>query len=216
MKTNNLPARISVFISGLFVMALGVAISVKANLGVSPISCIPYVYSLKFPLSMGQLTILFNALLMLLQVLVLRRNYKLIQLIQLPVVLLFGFFIDFTLGLVAPIQLTGYIWELVWCLLGCIIVAFGVFLEIKACITYLPGEGLSMAISDVFEKEFGKAKISVDSAMVIIGIGSSFVFLQGLQGVREGTIAAAILVGLLAKLYSNKLRFVDNWLGNTN
>lgn len=214
MQTNNLFLRISTFIFGLFIMAFGVSLSVKANLGVSPISCIPYIYSLKLPFTMGELTILFNLILIVFQVILLRKDYKLIQLIQLPVVFLFGYFIDFTLVMVTNLDASNYGSQIFWCLMGCIVVAFGVFLEIKASLTYLPGEGLAKAIADTLEKEFGKAKISVDSSMVIIGIISSFILLQGLKGVREGTFAAAILVGFLAKFYSNKLQFVDNWLGN--
>lgn len=214
MKTNNFLLRLLSFVVGLFVMAFGVALSVKANMGVSPISCIPYIYSVKYPLTMGEMTILFNVLLILLQIVVLRRNYRLIQLVQFPVVLVFGFFTDLTLFLVSGMHVSVYGWQVFWCLLGCVVLAFGVFLEVKAGITYLPGEGLAMAISDTFKKEFGKAKIGVDSSMVILGVLSSFILLFHLEGVREGTIVAALLVGYLARLYSRKLSVVDLWLGN--
>ncbi|MDM8160651.1 cytidylate kinase family protein [Labilibaculum sp. K2S] len=211
---NNITQRILAFVSGLFIMAFGVALSVKANLGVSPISCIPYIYSLRYPLTMGEVTIIFNVFLILLQILLLRRKYRLFQLIQLPVVFVFGFFTDFTLYLVSDLTLTGYAWQGLLCLLSCVVIAFGVFLEVKAGITYLPGEGLAMGIAETWNKEFGKAKIWVDSSMVIVGILSSFALIHHLQGVREGTIVAALLVGYLARLYSRKLPFFDVWLGN--
>jgi len=212
MKKNKLLLRVSIFIFGLFVMAFGVALSVTADLGVSPISCIPYVYSLKLPLTLGELTIVFNIVLIILQMILLRRNYRLIQLVQIPVVFIFGFFIDFTLTLVSGLSVSNYVLQMFCCLLSCVMVAFGVFMEVKAHITYLPGEGLAMAIADTFKKEFGKAKIGVDSSMVIIGIASSFIFLHQLQGIREGTIVAAILVGFIAKFFSQKISVVDKWL----
>ncbi|WP_321368844.1 cytidylate kinase family protein [uncultured Draconibacterium sp.] len=212
MLKNKLLIRIITFGIGLFVMALGVALSVKADLGVSPISCIPYVYSIKMPFTLGQLTIVFNIFLMLLQMAVLRKKYRLIQLIQLPVVFAFGMFIDLAMNMVAFISVSSYAWKAFWCLLSCVILAFGVFLEVKAKITYLPGEGLAMAISETFKKEFGKAKIGVDSAMVILGIISSLVFLHQLLGIREGTIVAAVLVGFIAKFFSKKLQLVNGWL----
>lgn len=212
MIKNKLLIRIITFGIGLFVMAFGVALSVKADLGVSPISCIPYVYSIKMPFTLGQLTIVFNLFLMALQMAVLRKNYRVIQLIQLPVVFAFGLFIDMAMKMVAFINVSNYAWQAFWCLLSCVILAFGVFLEVKAKITYLPGEGLAMAISETFKKEFGKAKIGVDSAMVIAGIISSFLFLNKLLGIREGTVVAAVLVGFIAKFYSRKLKFVDAWL----
>lgn len=215
MKKNNLILRISTFVLGLFVMAFGVALSVKANLGVSPISCIPYIYSIQFPLSMGGTTIIFNVVLILLQMAVLRKNYKAIQLIQLPVVFVFGFFIDLTLFLTNGLAPVDYLTQAALCLASCVVMGFGVFLEVKAGITYLPGEGLALAFADTLNKEFGKCKIAVDSGMVVGGALSSVVLLQQLQGVREGTIVAALAVGFLARLFSRWLPVVDQWLGNT-
>lgn len=194
-----------ILLVGLFVMALGVALSVKANLGTSPISCIPYVYSLGFPVTIGTASIVMNLLLILLQVVLLRRNYQLVQLLQLPVALFFGCFIDIAMYLLSDVHTSSYWLQWLLCLLSCAILAFGVFLEIKAKVTYLAGEGLSLAIAKTFNIEFGKAKVGLDSTMVVIGIISSFFFLHNLQGIREGTIIAALLVGTITRFYSNKL-----------
>ncbi|MBA2851136.1 putative membrane protein YczE [Methanococcus maripaludis] len=91
------------------------------------------------------------------------------------------------------------------CIFSCIAIAFGVFLEVKAKIIYLPGEGLAMAISNTFKKEFGKTKIGVDVSMVAVGILSSFIFLHQVQGIREGTIFAAVLVGSIVKVFNKTL-----------
>ncbi|WP_459202209.1 YczE/YyaS/YitT family protein [Methanococcus sp. CF] len=199
---NKLILRIITFILGLFIMAFGVSLSVKANLGISPISCVPYVYSCKFPLTLGQITIFFNMVLIMLQMIMLRRNYRLI-LVQLPFVFVLGLFIDLTMYMLSNLYIPSYLWQIALCLVSCIAIAFGVFLEVKAKIIYLPGEGLAMAISDTFKKEFGKAKIGVDVSMVSVGIVSSFIFLHQLQGIREGTIIAAILVGFIVKFFNN-------------
>lgn len=216
---NKLLLRIITFILGLFIMAFGVSLSVKANLGISPISCVPYVYSLKVPLTLGQLTIFFNVLLMILQMAVLRSNYRLIHLLQLPVVFVLGLFIDLTMYMISDLYIPNYAWQMSLCLFSCILIAFGVFLEVKSKITYLPGEGLAMAISDTFKKEFGKAKIGVDISMVAVGIISSFIFLHNVQGIREGTIIAAVSVGILVKFFNKQISSLIgdlnlNWLKN--
>ena len=213
LKTGNPVKRVSTFVSGLFIMALGVALSVKADLGVSPISCVPYVYSLSFPFTLGELTILLNALFIIMQMVVLRRNYCFIQLIQLPAVIVFGYFIDVTLHMVADLNASYYILQVFWCLLSCIVLAFGVFLVIKADLTYLPVDGLAVAIADTFQKEFGKVKVGIDSSMAIIGILSSFVLSHHLQGIREGTIIAALSVGYCVRFYCSRISMVDTWLG---
>uniref|UniRef100_A9A728 Membrane protein YczE n=1 Tax=Methanococcus maripaludis (strain C6 / ATCC BAA-1332) TaxID=444158 RepID=A9A728_METM6 len=204
---NKLILRIIIFTLGLFIMAFGVSLSVKANLGISPISCVPYVYSCKFPLTLGQITILFNAVLIMLQMILLRRNYRLI-LVQLPFVFVLGLFIDLTMYMISNLYIPNYVWQVALCLLSCIAIAFGVFLEVKAKLIYLPGEGLAMAISDIFKKEFGKAKIGVDVSMVVVGIVSSFMFLHQIRGIGEGTIIAAVMVGCIVKFFNNTLSSV--------
>jgi uncharacterized membrane protein YczE len=211
MNKNNILLKITTFSFGLFVMSLGVALSVKANLGVSPISCIPYILSFKLPFTLGTLTVFFNIFLIIVQILLLRRNYSLIQLLQLPVVFAFGIFIDISLYLVTDLNISNYIWQAFWCLMGCVMIGFGVFLEVKANFTYLPGEGLALAIADTFKKEFGKTKIGLDGSMVIIGLSGSIIFLHQMQGIREGTILAAILVGIIAKFFIEKIHIMDSW-----
>ena len=78
-----------------------------------------------------------------------------------------------------------------------------------------PGEGLALAIAETIPKECGRCKIGVDSGMVIMGVLSSFALLHSLQGVREGTILAALGVGFLARLFGRWFPVVDVWLGNT-
>ncbi|MBN2068090.1 MAG: cytidylate kinase family protein [Opitutales bacterium] len=211
--SKNLIIRCITLIAGLFTMAFGVALSVKASLGVSPISCIPYIYSERFPLSMGQTTMIFNVLLIVLQIAVKRKNYDPLQLIQLPVVILFGFFTDVALYLVDGLAPSTYFWQVIICLSSCVVIGFSVYLEVKAKITYLAGEGLAIAIADTFGIEFGKSKICVDCSMVMGGLISSYIFLHHLIGIREGTIIAALLVGYLARYFSKKLPFLGRWLG---
>ncbi len=210
----NFAKRILVFIIGLFIMALGVSLSIKADIGISPISCVPYIYSLRFSLTIGELTIILNSLFLLAQILILRKKYKIIQFLQLPAVIVFGYCIDITMSLIKNLQPTSYIEQFVLCILSCIVIAFGIFIVIKTRLTYLPLEGLVIVISQTFKKEFGKIKISIDSLMVIIGLISSYAFLYKLEGIREGSIIAALLIGTLIKFYSSKMPIFEKWLAD--
>jgi uncharacterized membrane protein YczE/cytidylate kinase len=210
----NFIKRVLVFVAGLFIMAFGVTFSVKADIGVSPISCVPYIYSLHFPLSIGEFTIILNALFMLIQISILRKKYNIIQLVQLPAIIVFGYCIDITMALLENLSPTNYMEQLILCLIACVVLAFGIFLVIKTRLTYLPLEGLVLVISQTFKKEFGKIKISMDSLMVLIGVVSSFIFLHELVGIREGSIIAALLIGALIKFYSMKLPLIEKWLAD--
>ena len=84
--------RLSVYFAGLFVMTIGIALSVKSNLGVSPVSSIPYTMTRVFGIEMGNATIIFHCALVLIQLLILRKNFSLLVLLQIPVGIVFGKF----------------------------------------------------------------------------------------------------------------------------
>ena len=201
-----------VFIFGLFIMAVGVVLSVKADLGVSPISCVPYIYSICFPLTLGQTTIILNVLLIFLQMILLRRKYRLFQLVQFPVVFLFGYFIDLIMKYSAWMTPRDYVEQAALCLLSCVVLGIGVFFEVKAALTYLPGEGLAMALTQTFGVDFGKTKIATDSSLVVAGVASSLFFLGTIEGIREGTVVAAVLVGFIVRFLHTRLFLLAKWL----
>ncbi len=184
---------------GLMIMAFGVAFSIKAGLGTSPISSVPYVVSLFSPLTVGTATICMHCVFILLQILLLRRKYDPIQLMQLPVALLFGYLTDFAVWCIKGISCSSYLDQWALCAIGILLVGIGVSLEVTAGVVVLAGEGFVLAVCRVFPIKFGNMKIAFDVSLVIIGCILSFIFLHGLYGVREGTIAAAILVGTTAR-----------------
>ena len=185
---------------GLSIMAFGVAFSIKASLGTSPISSVPYVISLFTPLTVGTATITMHCVFILLQILILRKNYHPIQLMQLPVAFFFGYLTDFGVWAVQGITCNTYWQQWIVCLIGILLVAVGVSFEVKAGVVVLVGEGVVLAICKVFPKiKFGYMKVGFDVTLVVIACVLSIVFTGRLQGVREGTVAAALLVGLIAK-----------------
>ena len=191
--------RYFILLAGLTIMAFGVPFSIKARLGTSPISSVPYVISLFSPFTVGTATILMHCVFILLQILILRRKYHLIQLMQLPVAFLFGYLTDFAVWAVRGIQCHTYWQQWIVCLAGIFLVAVGVSLEVKAGVVVLAGEGVVLAICQVLPVKFGYMKVGFDVTLVLTACILSLVFTQSLQGVREGTVAAALLVGLIAK-----------------
>ena len=87
-------------------MTAGIAVSVKSNLGVSPVSSIPYTITCVFGMEMGNATILFHVVLVLLQILLLRKNFKWINLCQVVVGIIFGKFTTLCNSLVALLPST--------------------------------------------------------------------------------------------------------------
>lgn len=177
--------RCFVLIVALFIMSLGIALSTKADLGVSPISCTPYVLSLAFPLTMGTVTILMHLSFVAVQAALLKRQFRPAHLLQIPIAFIFGFLTDFSMWLMAPLEPDGYLWSVILCLFSCVVIGFGVFLQVKADSVLLAGEGMSLAFVKLFKWEFGAVKTGMDCTLVCIGLACSLIFLPGLTGIRK-------------------------------
>ncbi len=204
--------RYLIFLVGLFVNSLGVSLITKANLGTSPISSIPYVLSLNFPFTLGNFTIFFSIFLIVLQLLILRKNFKLEHILQIPVSIIFGYFIDLTMILFFWLNPEAYIMKIVYLLIGCLILGVGVYMEVLADVVMLPGESFVRAIVLTWKTNFGTTKICFDVSMSVIAAVLSFVFAGKLAGVREGTVIAALLVGFIARLIAKKLAFLKDMI----
>lgn len=202
--------RYIIFAIGLFINSLGVSFVTKANLGTSPISSVPYVLSLNFPFTLGNFTILFSLLLIVLQLIILRKNFKLEHVLQIPVSIVFGYFIDLTMILLQSVDPKAYIMKIIFLIIGCIILGFGVYLEVLADVAMLPGESFVRAVSSTWNTEFGVTKICFDVSITILAVIISFVLSHELNGVREGTVIAALLVGFIARNFQRFLNPLEN------
>lgn len=190
---------------GLAVMSLGIAFSIRSDLGTTPISSVPYVLSIITSLSVGTLMILLNLAFVLAQILILRRRFPPVQLLQIPVVVVFGLLNDAALWVVPDFDHSAYWQQWVLVAVGIVLVGIGVALQVKARATPLAGEGLILTISNELIRRFGakkpllfsSMKIQFDTTLVLIALVLALVFTGGLAGVREGTVAAALLVGVV-------------------
>lgn len=198
---NEILKNYAILVFGLFIMSFGVALSVKSELGTTPISCIPNVLKYAIPLSLGTITIIFNVLLIVIQVIILKNEFQRKQWMQLVVTIFFGYFIDFALYVLTPLEPTDYISQWILCIISCFIIALGVYIEVKSNAIVLPGEGVSLAVRHVTHIEFGKIKTAFDSSNFIIGGLLSLLLYGGFRGIGLGTIFAGIVVGYIVRFY---------------
>lgn len=188
-------------------MGIGVALTKHGELGVSPISSVANVVSLKFTfLSFGTWLTISNCVLLLGQVILLRKNFKPFQLLQIPLSFLFGYFTDFGLYLASFIPTDIYIVKLLLVICGIVVLGFGITLGVIANVILNSGEAFVKALSDVTHKEFSNVKIFFDVSWVVLSIVLSLIFFNGsLLGTREGTIISAIFTGVAVKIW---LKFI--------
>ena len=208
MKSKELAKRYGLFIISLWFSALGVAITKCGSLGVSCISSVPNVLSLRFTaLTIGGWTFLWNTLLVLCQIALLGKRFQKIQLLQIPLSFLFGWFTDVAMLLAVKIPVNSYAMQLVMVVAGVAVLAFGITLGVIANVVLNAGEGIVKALADVSGKEFGFVKMRFDAVCVILSLAISLVTFGGkIIGVREGTLIAAFLNGTMVKWYSRRLK----------
>ena len=200
-KETSIFVRFLVYVMGFLIMTLGIAISVKSDLGVSPVSSIPYTMTCVWGIEMGKATILFHVGLVLLQVILLRRAFQLKNLLQIPVGILFGYLTTFSNYLMTFLPDPGHLYiQLLMMVVSAVLIAIGIFFYVPMDLVPLAGEGAMLAISKVTKKPFSTIKLIFDISMVAISLITCLVLIHSLGSVGLGTVIAAILVGVSLKI----------------
>lgn len=215
MKHDHICRRILVFAVGLLVISLSIGFITKASLGTPPISSIPYSLSLIFPsLSLGNFTIIYSLLLIFLQLVILGKQADKVSLgLQVVISFVFGYFIDFGMMLLGDFSPEIY-WERIVCvLIGCFGLAFGVYLQIVADFTMVPGDGFAYALSvRIKKKPYRVVRVCSDVSMIVIAAIIGYIGMGTTGGVREGTVICALLIGTIAGVYFRKLAWLTKRL----
>lgn len=211
----DLTKRYILFIISLFFSAMGVAITKKGELGVSPISSVANVMSIQFPsLSLGSWLIIWNCALILGQILLLRKKFQWVQLLQIPLSFLFGWFTDFGTWLLSFFTVKLYPLRLALVLAGTVVLGFGISLAVIANVIMNSGEAFVKALADTIHREFGNVKIVFDISCVVLAVLLSLVFFHfHIVGTREGTVIAALCTGIVVKFFTKRFTFLID--GNT-
>lgn len=205
--------RVFCFVLGLALCGFGAALCTRPELGTSPIAALPYVMTFLSPLSFGMWTVILNCLFLLAQIVIQGRDFKIWQLAQLPATCVLGAFIDLGMWATAACVPESYWLRLAEVVLGCAITAFGISLEVAASLTYLPGDGLIKTIVDKWKLNFGTVKIISDIVLVIAAFAVIFLSTGTVEGLREGTLVAAFLVGYIMRLTDPFFAKLRSWLG---
>ena len=197
--------RIVIYCVGLLFLALGVAVSVNSNLGVSPVNSLPYVVSKIIGVQMGSCVTAIFCFYILLQIIILRREFNIINLLQIIFSTIFGYFVDFAKVLVGDFAIPTYAGQLTMLAISIVLIALGVLLYMDVQLVPMPMEGLSSCIAQKMGKPFPTMKTIIDCLVVLTGIVLCFLFLGKLDGIREGTIITAVVTGKLVAILKKPL-----------
>ncbi|MFI3281283.1 MAG: DUF6198 family protein [Rikenellaceae bacterium] len=211
--------RYALFTLGIFVIALGISVFIRTNLGTPPFTSTPYVFSQNTSLSVGTYVFTLFMICMLVQLILLGKKgiveNRFNLLAQIPISFLFGFFTDLTMWMLSDFAPEGYVVRLMSLFVGCVILAIGISLEVVANVFMTSSEYTIQIISKRFNKEFGVVKMFFDITLVTLAVISSLLFSSTIIGVREGTVIAALVVGPIVKITMPRLGFVSRWLSGS-
>ena len=194
--------RIIIYLIGVFLMSLGVSLSIYADLGVSPVSSLAYAISLVTGFTVGSITILTHFIYIGLQILISKKIDMKDILVQLLIAFLFGFFIDSSLFLVrrfVPVPAT-LLMRWLYLLISLVVVAFGLTGYTNMDFTLMPYDELTHVISNHYQISYGRARVIGDLSNVILALAIGFVFLSSWGSVGLGTVVAALVVGRMVNL----------------
>lgn len=208
MTKKELFKRYVVCIIGLFFSGIGIAFTKHGELGVTPISSVANVMSFKIPdLSLGQWLIIWNCVLILVQILILRKDFQIVQLLQVPISFLFGWFTDIGMWMVSSIPVPNYPSRLLMLAIGIVILAFGIALSVIADVVLNSGEAVVKAVSQKSGLIFGNVKVGFDVSCVVLAVILSVIFFGGsIVGTREGTVISAVCTGFVVRFFTGKIR----------
>lgn len=195
----------ALFLIGLFIASMGVALSAKAGLGTSPVASVPYSVSLvNHTLTFGWWLNMWSVLQIAVQIALLRKKCKPAEIIiQTVLAFVYGYLTDFSCKLISGLQANTYIMQFALMILSCFVLGFGIWVQFKGGVAMLPGEAMNRAISEVTGKKYENIKIFLDVLYIIVAAAICFIFIGKLEGVREGSIIAAVLIGNIIKLYNS-------------
>lgn len=203
--------RVVIYVMGIFLLALGSVLAIKSNLGASPVSSLPLSISNVSALSLGTASTILFSVYVVIQIILLGKEFKMMQLLQIVFAVLFGQIINF-LNSSINLSIDNFYIRAVVCVISFFVTAIGVVLTITANIVPVAPDGLTQVISKKVKIDFGKAKIYFDSIVVLLSILILVFNGQTLEGIGVGTILSAMLVGrivfLINKHYKSKIEKV--------
>lgn len=203
MKDKLSPSRLTAYVAGLMLLALGIAASMRSDLGSSPVASVPFMFNLTTGIEMGTATILWQSFLVFLQFLILRRDFKPWILLQLITGFLFGYCNSFAVWIFSLFPAPqSMVMRLLFTCIGFVVGGFGVWLYSSANVINMPSEGIVMVIAEKLGRPFHKIKIAFDVTSVIIAGSGCLIFLRTLGSVGIGTVIISIMLGTMVGVYS--------------
>ncbi|WP_067697427.1 YczE/YyaS/YitT family protein [Nocardia jejuensis] len=202
IDTGNKVRRWIIYIAGIYILTLGLSLAIRAGIGISPQSSLTRTMTLVVPqLSQGNVNLILEVIMLVLTFLVRPRAFKAGYLLALVPALVLALLLDLNLSITGWIALRPYTANLALLFLADAMLAFGLFLMIRANLMLMPIDLFVNTIQQKTGRKWGNIKTVFDCTLLALSATIGLIFLGAPHFIREGTIINAILVGQYVKLY---------------
>ena len=206
MSKTELIKRYAVMLLGTALMTFGIDMTIHANIGTTPLSTLPCVLSVQFSqISFGMITMIWNIVLILIQVVILRKNFKASELLQIPISIFFSIMLDLNEYLLFWLNPESMVSKIIVTVIACVIIGFSIAITVISNAVINCGEAVVKAISETFKLNFGYVKVALDVTYVVLGVIFSFLMFGSLKGVGIGTIILAVFAGFIVNFFTKLL-----------
>lgn len=224
MKLQNIsPTRVVIYLIGVLVLALGLILNSKSNLGVSAIISVAYSFSIISGINFGNTTFMLYTLFVVAELIIHTLRYKkdptclgrslkatlIVDLLQLPFSLIFTRFMNLFSDNIPTVE-NNLPLQLLVLAGGITFTGIGAATTLNMRLVPNPGDGIVQCVADLINRPVGFTKNCFDLVNVCITICIGLVFAGGIVGVGLGTIVAVVGVGRIIAIY-NRL-FMDRLL----
>ena len=204
--TIELVKRLGIYFLGNFILAMGIAFTVKSDLGLSPLNTLPYVLSRVLHADFGLMVTVFYSSLVLIQILILRRNFRVKELLQIGIALLFGFFVSLSENILSGLMPRTYFLKFFFMAIGQCLIALGIMMYLTPELMNQPPEGLTLALQRVTGRKFSNIKTVFDCTVLISALLLALLTNTDFSGIREGTLISALVLGKLIALMAHLMQ----------
>lgn len=190
------PYRWLIYGLGMVLLALGITLNTKTQLGVSPIISVAYCVSRIFSLNFGDMTFLLYALLVAVQLFLRDKKERLATLLQIVVSLIFSRFLNLFDRLIPYSGADhGLAANLALLAMAIFLTGLGVAMTVNMRLVPNPGDGIVQAIAEKIGRDQGFTKNIFDIGCVCATVAVGLICSGRVIGIGIGTIAAMIGVG---------------------
>ncbi|MFR7592950.1 MAG: YczE/YyaS/YitT family protein [Longibaculum sp.] len=160
--------RYILIVLGFMIVGTACAFTLKANVGVGAWDALAKSTSDIVGIEVGTAGIIFNSCCVLGQIIILRKDFRWIQLLQLPLSVLLGVVINFVLYQLLVFPFDSFIGGIIMYICGSTVCAFGVAIVMLLDEVTFALEGFCMAITKIIPVKFSVSRQAADVISIIV------------------------------------------------